>query len=226
MPTLTLITMTNKADSERGKALLNWEAEKLQFLRPMVSLVPNCESYAKYNENVLFNLHKYFDTDFVLITQFDARVVNPLAWTDDFFKYDYIGAPWVWRIMKPQYLKDRGGMRDKNRLVGNGGFSLRSRRLCKLLAEKYTGRLSPGEAEDVFICQNVRDELEAQGIKFAPYEVAERFSVENQRYTGQFGAHSSFVFNHSIYNMKKMRDFEIDKITAAIGYAYCAQAGG
>lgn len=218
MPSLTVMTLTNKENSKRGQALLSWEAEKIQFLSPKTVLVDNCESYSQYNADVLFNLHKWFDTDFVLLTQFDARIINPLAWSDEFFQYDMIGAPWIWRIMKPQYNK---GINDKNRLVGNGGFSLRSRRLCEFLAEKYQGRLPKDESEDVFICQNIRDELESQGIKFAPYEVAERFSIENQQYTGQFGAHCAFVFNGAIYNMKEMADDDIDKITARIGYAYC-----
>ncbi len=218
MPTLTLMTMTNRANSKRGRALLDWEAEKIQFLSPEILLIDNCESYDQYNIDKLFNVHKYFNTDFILCVEFDSRIVNPLAWSDEFFKYDYIGAPWVQRLIKPQYDK---GTNNKNRLVGNGGFSLRSHKLCELLAEKYVYRLPHGEFEDVFICQNIRDELEADGIKFAPYEVAEIFSVENQLYTGQFGAHCAFIYDGSIYNMKEMADDEIDRITATIGYSYC-----
>lgn len=222
MPTLTLMTITDKANSERGRNLLNWEAEKIQFLSPKILLINNCESYDQYNIDKLFNVHKYFNTDFILCVEFDSRIVNPLAWSDEFFKYDYIGAPWFQRLIKPQYDK---GTNDRNRLVGNGGFSLRSHKLCGLLAEKYVDRLPHGEAEDVSICQNIRDELEADGIKFAPYEVAERFSVENQRYDGQFGAHCGFIFNGSVYDMKKMTDDEIDRVTAGIGYAYCMRYG-
>ena len=218
MPSLTIMTLTNAENAKRGRKLLDWEAEKIQFLSPKTVLIDNCESYSQYNSNVLFNLPTWFDSDFVLITQFDARIVNPLAWTNDFFDYDYAGAPWIWRIMNPQYMN---GSYDRNCLVGNGGFSLRSRRLCELLAKDYKDKLPSGEAEDVFICQHFRNELESQGIKFAPYEVAERFSVENQTYSGQFGAHCAFIYNDTIYNMKEMADDQIDRITATIGYSYC-----
>lgn len=200
--------VTNKKDSERGRLLLEKEAEKIGFLSPKTTLIDDCGSYEQYNSDILFHSYEWFDTDFVLVIQLDSRIINPAAWTDEFFKYDYIGAPWIWRIMKPQYSK---GVGDANRLVGNGGFSLRSRRLCELMASDYQNMLPSGENEDVFICQHLRDELESKGIKFASYEVAKRFSVENLNYTGQFGAHCGFVFNRKLYNMKQMPDDAIDK---------------
>ena len=208
MSSLTLIMVTNKKDSERGRLLLEKEAEKIGFLSPKTALIDGCESYAQYNSDILFHSYEWFDTDFVLFIQFDSRIINPAAWTDEFFKYDYIGAPWIWRIMKPQYSK---GVGDTNRLVGNGGFSLRSRRLCELMASDYRNTLPSGENEDVFICQHLRDELESRGVRFAPYEAASKFAVENQVYRGQFGAHCGFVFNRKLYNMKRMSDDTIDK---------------
>src|SRR5215475_6278927 len=56
----------------------------------------------------------YLRTAYMLAIQWDAWIVNAESWDNDFYCYDYIGAPW--------WYKD-------NRNVGNGGFSLRSTRL-------------------------------------------------------------------------------------------------
>ena len=56
-------------------------------------MVDDCESYADYNKRCVSELNNYFDTDFCLIVQFDGKIINPSAWTNDFFNYDYIGAP-------------------------------------------------------------------------------------------------------------------------------------
>ena len=105
---------------------------------------------------------------------------EPSAWTDDFLNYDYIGAPWVARALYPGV--------DPRCRVGNGGFSLRSRRLQQVL------QLAPVKyhhPEDVAICQVYRPALEALGMKFAPLEVARKFSVELGEINGQFGQHGS-----------------------------------
>ena len=47
----------------------------------------------KYNEYVLYHLYKHIETEFVLLVQDHAFIINPDAWRDDFFDYDYIGAP-------------------------------------------------------------------------------------------------------------------------------------
>jgi hypothetical protein len=64
---------------------------------------------------VLHELHHYIDSDFVLLVEWDGYIINPTAWTNEFLNFDYIGAVW-------------GHHKDGFR-VGNGGFSLRSRKL-------------------------------------------------------------------------------------------------
>jgi hypothetical protein len=108
--------------------------------------------------------------DFNLIIHNDGYAVNPDAWTDNFLNYDYIGAVW-----------DDG-------FVGNGGFSLRSRKLYNALLEKNISEISKDNAqkgipEDVIICRVCKNILESEyDIKFAPYELADRWSVENHSY--------------------------------------------
>ena len=61
---------------------------------------------------------------------------NPAAWDAAFLDCDYLGAKWFWH---------NDGMR-----VGNGGFSLRSRRLLLALQDP---RIDLVEAEDTAICR-------------------------------------------------------------------------
>jgi len=125
---------------------------------------------------MLQELFHHIATSHALCIQWDGFVLNGGAWEPDFLDYDYIGAVW------PQF-SDRHN-------VGNGGFSLRSQRLlraCRSL--RFDGSM----AEDILICRLCRDELESEGITFAPEAVASRFSFERTRPTGrEFGFHGSF----------------------------------
>jgi beta-1,4-mannosyl-glycoprotein beta-1,4-N-acetylglucosaminyltransferase len=128
-----------------------------------------------YSNFMFRDLNDYIDTAYALIIQWDGFVVNPAAWTDEFLRYDYIGAPWYFRID------------DGNMAVGNGGFSLRSKRLLETVQKKL--RITDNHPEDWFICTMYREVLEYHGIKFAPVELAYTFSVENEIYKGSFGWH-------------------------------------
>lgn len=125
--------------------------------------IPNL-SYAQYSNFIIQELADVVRTDHVLIVQEDGYPTNPSAWTPEFLEYDYIGAPWpVELVRKP--LPER---------VGNGGFSLRSRKLLEI------GRTIEvdGSVEDFALCVKNRKYLEEQGIRFAPFELAARFSCE------------------------------------------------
>lgn len=116
-----------------------------------------------------------FDSPHVLAIGWDGFIVNPDAWEDTFLTYDYIGARWTWI--------------DKSCNVGNGGFALRSKRMMDIVKDQSINWniLTP---EDQVTCQFRRKELESFGIKFAPEEVALRFSIENEPYNNQFGFHA------------------------------------
>ena len=119
-------------------------------------------SIEAYSRFCLYGLPDHIRTEFALIVQWDGYVVNPAAWTNAFRKYDYIGATW------PD-LPD-------NLAVGNGGFSLRSRRLLKAAQKApWLNRY----AEDRIICHVYRETLEREfGFRFAPVKIADRFSQE------------------------------------------------
>lgn len=129
-----------------------------------------------YSDFCINRMAEYVNTSHVLIIHADGYILNPSAWDNDWLQYDYIGATW--------WYKD-------NMNVGNGGFSLRSKKLLDMLSVMGIEHTHP---EDNVICRELRPILEQQGIKFAPEEVANRFSIEayntpDNKYNGQFGFH-------------------------------------
>lgn len=117
---------------------------------------------AAYSRFVIKDLLQHIETEHVLLIQWDGYVVNPDAWSHDFLDHDFIGARW--------------GFHKDAHCVGNGGFSLRSRRLLEALQDPAIDRFEP---EDEMICRYFRPMLESRyGMRFAPPEVADRFSFE------------------------------------------------
>ena len=128
------------------------------------------------------------------IIQYDGFILNPEAWSDQFLNYDYVGAPWLvgdFAINKSGFPEELRG----KLLVGNGGFSLRSKRFTSLCAElSREGALPKYEPEDVVLCLENRKLLETHGMKFSPNDVAKKFSFESKNdeyieWDGQFGFH-------------------------------------
>ena len=61
-------------------------------LDPRIVNIPQIKSIAEYSKFIVKDLANYFDTTHVLIIQWDGFIINPDKWTDDFLRYDYIGA--------------------------------------------------------------------------------------------------------------------------------------
>lgn len=122
-----------------------------------------------YSHFMVKHLWECIFTDFAFVVQSDGYAIHRDNWINSFLDYDYVGAVFP------------------NGEVGNGGASLRSRKflaLCSALPE-------PDLPEDAFICQKNRDYMESFGMKFAPMEVASRFSFEHP---------CDLIPNHSIEN--------------------------
>lgn len=133
-------------------------------------------SRADFSRFMLRELPKHIETGHALCVQWDGYVLDGRAWDSRFLDFDYVGAVW------PQF-HDRYN-------VGNGGFSLRSRRLLAACVDLPLGDC---EAEDIIIARICRDQLEQQGIRFAPESVARRFAYERELPTGhEFGFHGAF----------------------------------
>lgn len=137
-------------------------------------IIKSKEDYSRF---MMKELNNYITTSHVLVIQHDGYVLNWKSWDNDWLQYDYIGATW--------WYKD-------NMNVGNGGFSLRSKKLQHILATNDIDFIHP---EDHHICRTYRRSLEDNfGIKFAPEEVANLFAIEGHNtpdnaYNGQFGFH-------------------------------------
>lgn len=190
LPDVTVVCATTK---DHGKSI---EAihKTLQHIAPKkvilfsdvlyISDVFHCyvidrfKSVEDYNRFIFKELHKHINTSHILVIQHDGYVIDGEAWDDAFLKYDYIGAPWTYT---------------DGRNVGNGGFSLRSTRLHQILSAEEFEYFSP---EDEKICRYYRQTLEMKhGIKFAPEEVAHRFSYEmHQPKVNTFGFHNYFHY--------------------------------
>ncbi len=147
---------------------------------PFVVKIHQIKSIEEYSTFMIKDLATYVDTEYVLVAQWDGFVWKPELWEDEFLNYDYIGAPW------PESVLLKGVPKHFN--VGNGGFSLRSKKLQDFL-QKDPNIILHG-AEDVAICQLNRAYLEAKGFTFAPFDVAKRFSWECLEMSPAFGVHA------------------------------------
>lgn len=150
--------------------------------------------------------------DFNLTIHDDGFAVNSQAWTDEFLEYDYIGACW-------------------GEDVGNGGFTLRSKKLYnalhninveydwrrlpkQLFAPEFEGMVwlqtahcqDPIIPEDNIICRVYKQQLVSDyAIKFAPAAIADRFSIENKMYSPWLGRSLGFHGRHGVakyYNIE------------------------
>lgn len=143
--------------------------------------IPSLTGIQDYNRIVLKDLTAHIHTSHVLIVQWDGFITHPELWRPDFLSVDYIGPPW--------YHGGHPGM------VGNGGFSLRSKRLLDALASLEN--IDTTEPEDMVICVQRRSELEHEhGIRFAPLEMAQNFGCEYGDYRQSFGFHGMHNFAH------------------------------
>lgn len=171
--------------------------------------IPKISTIEAYSEFMIKQLNDYVDTDYVLIIQHDGFVLNAEEWKSEFLDFDYIGAPTKW------------GM-------GNGGFSLRSKRLLQILAEDTN--ITNFHPEDYCICRTYRSYLEGKGILFATPEIAHQFSIENGIWDIQFGFHNADIsawdidlYTDAIKHKTYISYFKEDALYAHIKLTYIVQ---
>ena len=119
----------------------------------------------EYSRMVSGKLTEHINTQYALVIQHDGFILNASNWNPDFLKYDYIGAPWL--VEATQRPESR---------VGNGGFSLRSKKLLDVCDKHYGGTW---DNEDWQICVMKRPMFETHGVVFAPLDIATWFSIES-----------------------------------------------
>jgi hypothetical protein len=164
------ILLTDRPISLKGSSEI--ECRKIRQLR----------SRADYSRFMLRELATHILTSHALCIQWDGFVLNGAAWDGHFLDFDYIGAVW------PHF--------DDPYNVGNGGFSLRSRRLLEACRDlPFDG----SSAEDVVIGRLCRRQLEQSGLRFAPETVASKFAYERASPAGdEFGFHGVYNFVRQI----------------------------
>lgn len=134
----------------------DFEIEKIDPIRSK-------DDYSYFMMKLLWEYIKDWDVTHVLVIQHDGYILNGDLWDDEWLQYDYIGAVWPFE--------------DKKHNVGNGGFSLRSKKLIGDVA--LDGHITATHMEDAQICRSYRSFLERDcGIRFAPESVANQFSFE------------------------------------------------
>ena len=165
-----------------SKVLTNLENAKVKNSLVKIREINSKKDFSYF---CMKELNDYFKTDYVLIGQYDGYILHEDMWDDEFLDYDYIGAPWPWKT--DGFVTPFG----EHISVGNGGFSLRSKKLLEVPSKveipfdvvsmndfyKMFGAINWNE--DGNICVHNRHIFEKQGCKFAPVEVAKYFSHES-----------------------------------------------
>lgn len=147
----------------------------------VVPIAPITSAHA-YSDFLLTRLVDHVATSHCLVIQWDGHVLDAARWQPEFLDHDYIGASW------PQFTDGHD--------VGNGGFSLRSRRLMQLCRDPAFRRDHP---EDVAIGRTNRLWLEGQGMRFAPRALADRFAAERAGdVMASFGYHGAWLMPKAI----------------------------
>ena len=146
---------------ESGKIFLTMMNETYQRNRTNELLTTAAFWQRVRGEKILF-----FQIDSVMCSNSPHKIT-------DYLEYDYIGAPWdkLWFSF------------DKKYLVGNGGFSLRTRsRVLALIQSIPYDRALP---EDVWVAQNIH---RVNG-SVAPIHIAKTFAMESLIYDRPLAVH-------------------------------------
>lgn len=171
--------ITTKKQIENNYSLVD---DGIVLEKPVVDI----KNYNDYNHYVIHDLHNHVNTSHCLLVQPDGFVLFPEKWNNEWLKYDYIGAPWAYA--EDAYIDPFGN----HHRVGNGGFSLRSKKFLEVPTKVEV----PWETnnsdfywmpegvvnyhEDGNVCVHNRHIFIEQGCKYAPVEVAVRFSQETR----------------------------------------------
>lgn len=176
--------------------------KQVKFIR-----IDRLSSLIDYSRFLMKDLYRYVNTPYILIVQWDGYIIDQAAWTDEFLNFDYVGAKWPWH-------------QDGN-IVGNGGFSLRSKKLLDAVASEKI-LFSPSLPEDDQICRVHRKKLEEQfNLRFATEGVADQFSYERSiPNIRTFGFHGIFNIWRYLddYEVKIFADAFPDSIYNSIGF--------
>lgn len=187
-----------------------------RYRHPLIEyvLIPRMD-VTGYSRFMIEDLYRYIDTPYCLVVQSDGYVLSPQCWRDEFLDYDYIGAPWLEQVA----ITMNDGMNVSNQIVdmgtnrvGNGGFSLRSKKLLEITARllKYDDLDFLYKGEDFVICHYFYREMIGEGVKFAPLSLAAQFSIESEQGVNAANIDNVFGF-HGKYWHKVVLEQELGR---------------
>jgi hypothetical protein len=215
------IVSINTRDSDKSIKAIEYSSRYIKFGDSFLlsdkehsniktKIIPKIKSLGEYSLFCVKELYNYINTSHVLIVQPDGFVTNPLMWTDDFLNFDYIGAPWdILLSQRGMYTCNMGiDIRKTPIIVGNGGFSLRSKKILEE-ASKLDYPDPDYVPEDNFFCILKRKEFKELGIKYADVKTAKRFSFEcpidlnekNITIDSHFGFHGGHGYKQELLDL-------------------------
>lgn len=173
-----------------SKVVLITNLDRVRLKRDDIEYVqaPSIKTTKDYSNLLLSGVGQYVESSHVLIIQWDSFVTHPELWSNEFLSYDYIGPVWPHHPETP---------------VGNGGFSLRSKKLLDVIQRPGFVKKHP---EDYCICADNRNFLDRHAIKLAPINIAEQFAVERTLWHEAFGFHGFFNFGR-VLNDSELKEF-------------------
>ena len=192
LPDVSLVTVETMAHELAGLALTDClkvadfgevfvytdDPAKLKVNGAVYQQVENWPSKLECVRFCAFEISKPVHTSHILFVEWDAGIFDPEMWNPEFLNYDFVGAPWWW---------------NDDFTVGNGGFSLRSKRLIDHLAEHRDKYPVVNSTSDDTLCRVYRTTLEKEGFRWAPPELALDFAFETVRRSTEsrhFGYHA------------------------------------
>ena len=156
--------------------------EKYSNLLPNINIIPtvfeddsvHCYNLLLTDSGSWFWKH-FLDFDRVLIFQHDSGLLR--TGIEEFYEYDFIGAPWY-----PDQL-------EYHPHCCNGGLSLRNPKIMLDISQKYFWERNMGE--DMYFTRHMVDNKIG---KLSPYDIAKKFSVETIFELGTFGYHKPWYY--------------------------------
>ena len=173
-------------------------------------------TYTQFNKFCLTEINSHITTSHIIMIQTDGFICNGENWKDEYFDYDYIGQPW---------LEDEPGsfpwVKSYEESVGEGGFTLRSKKLLETLCNIDRSIIDNYQAnEDIFISSYARDFLKSQGCKFATPEIGIQFCagyyIDFNKLDSAFGFHAQ-PYVEEVLNRYKSK-YGIDYTNSEINY--------
>ncbi|NDC80832.1 MAG: hypothetical protein EB090_06175 [Verrucomicrobia bacterium] len=181
LPQLTLLIYNPEKDPDLSARIINHVCSGIEFgdVIHLAGKKPSLPHPGRWKQvppaNVAqgqrfqaLELNKYFSTPFLLHIETDGFPVNFDLWDPAFLEYDYVGAPWQKR-----------GLETGTNRIGNGGCSLQSKKFRNFI-DSHAHLYREGTLSDVFFCQELYPQAVSAGIRFAPLDLALRFSIENK----------------------------------------------